>query len=516
MQTTLGLSNISFGLNPAARVVLNSVFLHECLKAGLDSAIVHAAKILPMSKIDDEQRQVALDLVHDRRRWVDDDPSSGRLEYDPLQRFLDLFEGVDAASLRAGRAEELAALPLSERLARRIVDGERKGLEDDLDEALASGQAALDIINDNLLEGMRVVGELFGRGEMQLPFVLQSAEVMKAAVAHLEPHIEGNADGSARESKATIVLATVKGDVHDIGKNLVDIILSNNGYDVVNIGIKQPVSEILAGRAGAPRRRRRHERPAREVHRRDEGEPRRRSTPAASRPTCRCCSAAPPSPAPTSRTTSPRSTRARCATPATRSRACGSWTPSPAPRPTPALSVSDTLPELRKRRVRRVERVEEPDAGPDTPPLGRRHRRPGARRRRSGAPAWSRASRWPSTRRYLDERATFLGQWGLKPSRGDGPSYEELVETDGRPRLRMWLDRIHTEGLMEAAVVYGYFPCVSEGNDLVILHHEGPDAGQRAGAVHLPAPAARPAAVPRRLLPAARVGARPTSSRCSW
>ncbi|MGN6611140.1 MAG: homocysteine S-methyltransferase family protein, partial [Angustibacter sp.] len=197
VQTTLGLSNISFGLNPAARVVLNSVFLHECLKAGLDSAIVHAAKILPMSKIDDEQRQVALDLVHDRRRWVDDDPSSGRLEYDPLQRFLDLFEGVDSASLRAGRAEELAALPLAERLARRIVDGERKGLEDDLDEALESGQAALDIINDNLLEGMRVVGELFGRGEMQLPFVLQSAEVMKAAVAHLEPHIEGNEDGSA-------------------------------------------------------------------------------------------------------------------------------------------------------------------------------------------------------------------------------------------------------------------------------------------------------------------------------
>ncbi|HEX3004677.1 MAG TPA: homocysteine S-methyltransferase family protein, partial [Angustibacter sp.] len=146
VQTTLGLSNISFGLNPAARVVLNSVFLHECLKAGLDSAIVHAAKILPMSKIDDEQRQVALDLVHDRRRWVEDDPSSGRLEYDPLQRFLELFEGVDSASLRAGRAEELAALPLSERLARRIVDGERKGLEDDLDEALASGRAALDII----------------------------------------------------------------------------------------------------------------------------------------------------------------------------------------------------------------------------------------------------------------------------------------------------------------------------------------------------------------------------------
>ncbi|MGW4644819.1 homocysteine S-methyltransferase family protein, partial [Sphaerisporangium sp. NPDC004334] len=227
VQTTLGLSNISFGLNPAARIVLNSVFLHECVNAGLDSAIVHASKIVPMARIPDEQRQVALDMVYDRRREG----------YDPLARFMELFAGVDAASLRQSRAAELAGLPLWERLKRRIIDGERKGLEGDLEEAL-SQRPALEIINDVLLEGMKTVGELFGSGEMQLPFVLQSAEVMKAAVAYLEPHM----DRVEGETKGRIVLATVKGDVHDIGKNLVDIILSNNGYEVINLGIKQPVS----------------------------------------------------------------------------------------------------------------------------------------------------------------------------------------------------------------------------------------------------------------------------------
>ncbi|MFF4345698.1 homocysteine S-methyltransferase family protein, partial [Kitasatospora sp. NPDC001540] len=179
VQTTLGLSNISFGLNPAARQVVNSVFLHECVAAGLDSAIVHAAKILPMNRIPEDRRQAALDLVYDRR-------AEG---YDPLQKLLELFEGVSAASSAASKAEELAALPLEERLRRRIIDGERNGLEADLDAALAV-RPALEIINDTLLSGMKVVGELFGSGQMQLPFVLQSAEVMKAAVAHLEPHME--------------------------------------------------------------------------------------------------------------------------------------------------------------------------------------------------------------------------------------------------------------------------------------------------------------------------------------
>src|SRR3954447_19663442 len=230
VQTTLGVSNVSFGLNPAARQVLNSVFLAECVRAGLDSAIVHASKILPSSRIPDQQREVALDLIYDRRREG----------YDPLTKFLELFENVDAQSSAATRTEELAALPLAERLERRIIDGERTGLEADLDEALQT-RPALEIVNDTLLSGMKIVGDLFGSGEMQLPFVLQSAEVMKAAVAHLEPHME-KTDSSG---KGTIVLATVKGDVHDIGKNLVDIILSNNGYTVVNLGIKQPVSAII-------------------------------------------------------------------------------------------------------------------------------------------------------------------------------------------------------------------------------------------------------------------------------
>ncbi|MSY40856.1 MAG: methionine synthase, partial [Actinobacteria bacterium] len=236
VQTTLGLSNVSFGLNPAARQVLNSVFLHECVEAGLDSAIVHASKILPMSRIPDEQRAVALDLVYDRRRYDENNVVS----YDPLQRYLELFDGVEAKSSAETRAQELAALPLFERLERRIIDGERNGLEVDLDEALLD-RPALEIVNDTLLSGMKTVGDLFASGEMQLPFVLQSAEVMKTAVAYLEPHM----DKADESGKGTMVLATVKGDVHDIGKNLVDIILTNNGYNVVNIGIKQPISAIL-------------------------------------------------------------------------------------------------------------------------------------------------------------------------------------------------------------------------------------------------------------------------------
>jgi len=230
VHTTLGVSNVSFGLNPAARQVLNSVFLHEAVEAGLDSAIVNQSKIVPLAKIPDEQREVALDLVYNRRTE----------SYDPLQRFLELFEGVTTRSSAATRAAELAALPIAERLTRRIVDGESKGLTADLEEALGI-KPALAIINEDLLSGMKTVGELFGSGQMQLPFVLQSAEVMKQAVAYLEPHME-KADAAG---KGTLVLATVRGDVHDIGKNLVDIIVRNNGYTVVNIGIKQPVSAII-------------------------------------------------------------------------------------------------------------------------------------------------------------------------------------------------------------------------------------------------------------------------------
>jgi 5-methyltetrahydrofolate--homocysteine methyltransferase len=467
VQTTLGLSNVSFGLNPAARIVLNSVFLAECVKAGLDSAIVHAAKIVPTARIPDEQRQVALDLVYDRRRPASD----GREAYDPLSRFLELFEGVDASSVAAAKQEELLGLPLFERLERRIVDGARNGLEADLDEAL-SQRPALEIINDTLLAGMKIVGDLFGSGQMQLPFVLQSAEVMKAAVAYLEPHIEGDADG-ANGSKGSIVLATVRGDVHDIGKNLVDIILSNNGYSVVNLGIKQPVSAILD---------------AAEEHSVDvigmsgllvkstvimkenleelnsRGEARRWPVLLGGAALTRSYVEQDLSSIFDGEVRYARDAfeglRLMDAFMAVKKGVAGA-----------------ELPPLRSRRVTSSARLREtpPEEMParsdvaadnpiPTPPFW-------GDRIVKGVPLADYAA-------YLDERATFLGQWGLKPTRGrEGPSYEELVETEGRPRLRMWLERLQTENLLEAAVVYGYFPCVSEGDDLVVLHDDGSRTG---------------------------------------
>ncbi|WP_327711943.1 methionine synthase [Streptomyces sp. NBC_00464] len=455
VQTTLGLSNISFGLNPAARVVLNSVFLDECVKAGLDSAIVHASKILPIARLEEEQVKVAHDLIYDRR-------AEG---YDPLQRLMELFEGVNMKSMKEGKAEELLALPLDERLQRRIIDGEKKGLEADLDEALQT-RPALDIVNDTLLEGMKVVGELFGSGQMQLPFVLQSAEVMKTAVAHLEPHMEK----SDAEGKGTIVLATVRGDVHDIGKNLVDIILSNNGYNVVNIGIKQPVSAILEAAdehnadvigmsgllvkstvimkenlqelnqrklaadypvilGGAALTRAYVEQDLHEIY---EGEVRYARD-------------------------AFEGLRLMDALIAVKRGVPGA-----------------TLPELKQRRVPKrdtaVLEVEEPEEGVRsdvsvTNPV-------------PTPPFWgSRVVKGIQLKEYaswLDEGALFKGQWGLKQARaGDGPTYEELVETEGRPHLRGWLDKLHTENLLEAAVVYGYYPCVSKGDDLILLHEDG-------------------------------------------
>ena len=229
VRTILGLSNVSFGLNPGARQVLNSVFLHECSEAGLDAAIVHASKLLPLNRIDEEARRVCLDLIYDRRS---DD-------YDPLTVLLGLYEGVSSSNAATSSLDDLE---LNDRLRRRIIDGVRVGLEGDLDTAMADGMAPLDIVNQLLLDGMREVGDLFASGEMQLPFVLQSAETMKSAVAHLEPHMEKSDQGG----RGRVVLATVKGDVHDIGKNLVDIILTNNGYEVFNLGIKVGVNEMLS------------------------------------------------------------------------------------------------------------------------------------------------------------------------------------------------------------------------------------------------------------------------------
>ena len=228
--TVMGLSNVSFGINPAARQVLNSVFLDECVKAGLDAAIVHASKILPLARIKPEHVTLCRDIIFDKT--TDD--------YNPLQLLLTAFEGVKSTKQEK---PDRSGWPVRDRLRQRIIDGDREGLTADLDEALAGGLKALEIVNDVLLDGMREVGELFGSGQMQLPFVLQSAETMKTAVSHLEPHMDKVAGSS---SKGKLVLATVKGDVHDIGKNLVDIICTNNGYEVHNIGIKIPISEMIA------------------------------------------------------------------------------------------------------------------------------------------------------------------------------------------------------------------------------------------------------------------------------
>ncbi len=235
--TTLGVSNVSFGLSAAARQVLNSVFLSMGREYGLDSAIVHASKILPETRMDPLHVQIATDLILDNRGEVGLGGTASS-DYDPLMALMEAFDGV-TGPVTSGPA--LDALPIDERLGRRIIDGNPDGLVDDLETALADGHAALHIVNEFLLSGMKVVGELFGAGKMQLPFVLQSAEVMKAAVAHLEPLME---TGEA-SNKGRVVLATVKGDVHDIGKNLVDIILRNNGYETINLGIKQPIDAIL-------------------------------------------------------------------------------------------------------------------------------------------------------------------------------------------------------------------------------------------------------------------------------
>ncbi len=232
----LGVSNVSFGLSPAARITLNSVFLHDCCEAGMDAAIVSPAKILPLIKVSEEHQKICRDLIYDKRGF------EGKVcTYDPLTTLTSAFEGVSTKEARAS-GPSLADLPVEERLKQHIIDGERIGLDETLTEGLKHYEP-LEIVNTFLLDGMKVVGELFGEGKMQLPFVLQSAETMKSAVAFLEPHMEST-EGK-RAAKAKFLIATVKGDVHDIGKNLVDIILTNNGYDVINLGIKQEVGAII-------------------------------------------------------------------------------------------------------------------------------------------------------------------------------------------------------------------------------------------------------------------------------
>ena len=453
VRTILGVSNVSFGLAPAARQALNSVFLHEAREAGLDAAIVAPARILPMHRIDDEQRQVALDLIYDRRREG----------YDPLQRFMALFEGKEAT--KAASAEDLAELPIDERLQRRIVDGVRDGLEADLEEAMQT-RSPLVIINEVLLAGMKTVGELFGAGEMQLPFVLQSAEVMKAAVAVLEPFMEKADQGG----KGRVVLATVKGDVHDIGKNLVDIILTNNGYTVHNIGIKQPIATIIdkAEEVGADAIGMSGLLVKSTIVMRDNLEE-LNARGLASYPVLLGGAAL-------NRTYVEGDLRQ-----VYKGRVfyCRD-----------AFAGLRVMDQLREEREQGLEAPKEPVRTPRVAPVKPRGPAPaapdvsdlarsdvavdvpvptapflGEARVVKGIPVRDLVP-------YLNESALFRGQWQLRPV-GGKEAWRQTLETEARPRLRALLDEAVAAQILRPAVVYGYFPCNGDGNDLVVWDGDG-------------------------------------------
>jgi 5-methyltetrahydrofolate--homocysteine methyltransferase len=464
--TTLGVSNVSFGLSPAARQVLNSVFLQQAMERGLDSAIVHVSKILPLHRIPDEQVEVALDLIHDRRGTAGLG-GTAPAGYDPLHRFMELFEG---ASETKATAEELAALPVEDRLERRIVDGDRDGMEADLDEALEL-HPPLNIINHFLLAGMKTVGELFGSGQMQLPFVLQSAEAMKGAVGYLEPHIE--AAGGDTSSKGTVVLATVRGDVHDIGKNLVDIILRNNGYDVVNIGIKQPIDAILQSAEE-------HQADAigmsgllvkSTVVMRDNLEE-MNSREVAHLPVLLGGAAL-------TRGYVEDDLRAlydgdvfyckdafeglRVLDAVLGARAEGTHAPA---------ELTERKPRREMTRTREVEEAPVRDAAgrprsavatdvdvPTPPFWGQRVVR--------GVPV---DEVWP----LLNEVALFRNQWGFTPGDLSPDQYQALLDEQARPVVREWLARAKAEKVVTPEVVYGYYPANGDGNDLVVWHPDAP------------------------------------------
>jgi 5-methyltetrahydrofolate--homocysteine methyltransferase len=466
--TTLGVSNISFGLSPAARQVLNSVFLKEAVDRGLTSAIVHPGKILPLHRIPDEQVATALDLVHDRRGAAG--TSQGAVEhgdrYDPLHHFMALFEG----EVEQDDREELASLPIDQRLHRRIVDGEREGLEDDLEEALAD-TPPLEIINTHLLGGMKEVGQLFASGAMQLPFVLQSAEAMKTAVAYLEPHIEASGGGSS--TKGSVLLATVKGDVHDIGKNLVDIILRNNGYDVHNLGIKQPIDAILhaaeehgvdaIGMSGllvkstVVMKDNLEEMNARGLSRypvllggaaltRGYVEDDLRATYEGKVFYCKDAFE--------------------------------------------GLTVLDTVmagddgagdaPEGfgERRERRRPTRQRAPESPPSVDAQGRPRSLVAADVDVPQPPFWGqrvvRGVPVDEIAPLINEVALFRNQWGFGPGDGTPDEYQQLLESKARPVLREWLARAKAEKVVTPEVVYGYYPANGDGDDLVVWHPDAP------------------------------------------
>ncbi len=429
VHTLLGVSNISFGLRPLIRHRLNSVFLHHAIEAGLDAAIVHAGKIRPLYQIPGQERHLLEDLVFDRRKEG----------YDPLTAVLEYYQ---THKTEKADPSDLAKLPVEERLKKRIVDANRIDLEEDLDEALTT-TTALDIINTILLEGMQTVGELFASGEMQLPFVLQSAETMRAAVTYLEPYMEKVSPAG----RGKLVIATVKGDVHDIGKNLVDIILTNNGYRVTNLGIKQPIEaiiesyereradaigmsgllvkstvvmkenlEVLNERGlsppvllgGAALNRRYVEKDLRQTYRgqvhyaRDAFEGLRLMNQILS-----------------------------VEVPAQANRQSGRTTTRQRPRIT--------------RRRKEIKPVE-----PPVPPFW-------GSRVVTDIPL-------SMVVPYINRVALFRGQWGVKKRGKTGDEYNRLVREVLEPTLQRLVRRAEQEQLLQPAVVYGYFPCNSEGD----------------------------------------------------
>ena len=448
--TVVGLSNVSFGLKPAARVVLNSAFLHELREAGLTGAIVHASKILPKNRIPHEQWNAALDLIYDRRRE----------NFDPLTHFIGLFPDDapgTAAPATKGAYDDLA---IEEKLKRHIIDGEKRHLLEHLDEALTS-YPALEIINTLLLDGMKVVGELFGSGQMQLPFVLQSAETMKAAVAHLEPHME-KAEG---QSKGKIVLATVRGDVHDIGKNLVDIILTNNGYTVYNLGIKQPINDILC---------------ACEKHKAN------------------------------AIGMSGLLVKSVAVMKENLEELNAKGVNVPVLLGGAALTrdyAEDDLATLYKGPLlycrdafEGLHMMDAISGGKTTAIVTEQQERSAKRKRlRAGAvkpknldaagehkvdqtnpvplpPFWGRRVVADLSPKHLfpfiNEHALFRGQWGFKQGKLDAYDFEKLTEEKARPVFEALKKRALDEGFLEPKVVYGYFPVQSDGDDLIIYHTE--------------------------------------------
>ena len=495
VHVVLGVSNVSFGLSPAARIVLNSVFLHECCQAGMDAAIVSPAKILPLAKISDEHQQICRQLIYDQRRFEGD-----ICVFDPLTSLTTMFEGVSAKEARAS-GPSLADLPVEQRLTQHIIDGERIGLEAALDEALQN-HPPLQIINTFLLDGMKVVGELFGSGQMQLPFVLQSAETMKAAVAHLEPHME-KIEGQS-SSKGKFLIATVKGDVHDIGKNLVDIILTNNGYEVINLGIKQSVEQIVEAQ-------REHNADCiamsgllvkSTAFMKDNLETFNQQgirvpvilggaalTPRFVHGDCRSVY--------DGQVIYGRDAFAdlRFMDALMDAKAAGRWDDGQGflDGPPPGLGLAEGVAEAPQAAEPAVpaEAAEPSEASP--PPAS------------PAPPDESRSTAVPEEPAlvppfwgsrvlleheidlaeviaYLDRNALFAGQWQLRKSQQQSrPEYEAMLAEKAEPVLQHWLERCQAERLLTPRVAYGYFPCGRSGNAVVVFD-PAPLAAAAAGA----------------------------------